>query len=86
MERSMLENIVDTLIEHINEITQEKYFFFWRYLESCCNSEYEELYILDDLALLAEVLKEKDAHFLIDPIMLYDRLSGQHLERLLTFT
>ncbi|SFB14164.1 MULTISPECIES: hypothetical protein [unclassified Bacillus (in: firmicutes)] len=82
MNREIVENIVDVLIEHKEGTTQDQEFFFWRYLECCCELAANEVYILDDLALLAEILKEKKAQSLIEPIMLYDYVAGQHLERL----
>lgn len=84
MNREIVENIVDVLIEHKEGTTDEQEFFFWRYLECCCELAADEVYILDDLVLLAEILKEKRAQSLIEPIMLYDFIAGEQLQKLIS--
>ncbi|MCC2536566.1 hypothetical protein [Bacillus paranthracis] len=83
MKKTHLENIIQTLIDNMKQGTQEGHFWFWRYMEQLCDKENDELYILGDLPLLAEVLQETSATSLTEILGLFDVHATQELERLL---
>lgn len=58
-------------------------FFFLKYMEQVCDRTNVEMYILEDLELLATVLKEMDMTYLIETIEIYDYPSALVLDYLI---
>ncbi|MED1565341.1 MULTISPECIES: hypothetical protein [Bacillus cereus group] len=83
MDKTHLENIIQTLIDDMKQETQEGHFWFWRYMEQICDKENEELYILADLPLLAQVLREKNAETFTQILSLFDSQKTCKLKQLL---
>ena len=79
MHKHELMNLVDTLGEQWKLKDGVGEFFFLKYIEQSCDRSNEELFMLEDLNMLAEVLKKKDMSYLIETIKIHDLHSAQTL-------
>jgi len=77
LNKNFIKQSVSALITHYNEDRA----VFLMFLEGLCDSE-SPYYILKDLQTLAEVMKEKEAIYLIDEIEKYDYKAAQVLDQL----
>jgi len=78
--RILIESAVEMLLDNHNS-AQFREVFFMRALDYLIYDK--EVDLLADIPLLAEVIYEKNAHFLIEPLRIYDRLASEEIERLL---
>ncbi|WP_026691301.1 hypothetical protein [Alteribacter aurantiacus] len=78
MNYQKLLDLVELLKDNIYSESRENYFFFYKYLENSLDPE-SDLYILDDLHMLAAALRECDACDLSYAISLYNAEAGEKL-------
>ncbi|MFU7590095.1 hypothetical protein ACMX9J_14320 [Priestia sp. RMT2NF4] len=80
MRRVLMESAVDMLLDNYNS-AEFREVFFMRALDYLIYDN--EVNLLADIPLLVEVIYEKNAHFLIEPLRIYDRLASEEIEKLL---
>ncbi|MEJ9302017.1 hypothetical protein ABEW33_23365 [Priestia megaterium] len=80
MRRILIESAVEMLVDNYNS---EKFreLFFMRALDYLIYDN--EVNLLADIPLLAGIIHKKNAHFLIEPLRIYDRLASEEIEKLL---
>lgn len=81
MKKILMENAVETLRSNLKSADEHNHFFFWKYLEIFCDTESEH-YLLNELELLATVLKERGLESMIECIAMFDVLSANRLKEL----
>ncbi|WKA59961.1 hypothetical protein QWY16_07600 [Planococcus shenhongbingii] len=83
MDKHQMRTLVETLGEQLKLKDGVGEFFYLKYIEQSCDRSNEELFMLEDLNLLAEVLKEMDMSYLIETIKVHDLHSAQILQNLI---
>ncbi|WP_409302638.1 hypothetical protein [Peribacillus sp. SCS-155] len=80
MRTFLIESAVEMLVDNYSS-KECREVFFMRALDYLIYDE--EVNLLGDIPLLAEVIYEKDAQFLIEPLRIHNRKAALELERLL---
>ena len=80
MRRVLVESALEMLVDNYNS-AEFREVFFMRALDYLIYDN--EVNLLADIPLLAEVIYEKNAYFLIEPLRIYDRLASEEIEILL---
>ncbi len=84
MDRQHMKNLIEMVGEQWELKDGVGEFFFLKYMEQICDRTNTEMYVLEDLELLAEVLEEMDMTYLIETIEIYDYPSALVLDYLIT--
>lgn len=83
MNKRHMKNLIEMLGEQWELKDGVGEFFFLKYMEQVCDRTNDEMYILKDLELLAEVLKEMEMTYIIETIEIYDYPSALVLDYLI---
>lgn len=84
MNKQQLKDVIEMLNAQW-EMGEHGEFFFLKYMEQVCDRTNEEMFVLKDLELLAEVLKEMEMTYLVETIEIYDYPSALVLEYLMSW-
>jgi hypothetical protein len=79
MQKQNLSNAVSTLIKHHKNPDLPERQDFYLILEACCDRT-SPYYLLNDIETLAEVIRERNATFLVEQIAKYDAIAAQNLD------
>ncbi|WP_374148409.1 hypothetical protein [Priestia megaterium] len=78
MQQYQIENAVITLIYHLRRPHKINYQIFFKYMENLCDPN-NRYYILEDLQLVANILKKYKMPELVSVISLFDYKASQIL-------